>query len=365
MKNIRQTLFCLILLTSILTVSCTSQPSDQSPKIGGLFALTGYAAWVGEASRDGFIMAMEDADIQPPYIIQDFQSDLKTVAAAAQKLIDTDHVSVIIGPEWAEFGEVIFPISLQQKTLFISPWMTFGYDAEKLKYYLSATPNERVQLHPLVQYMKKQGAHKIVLVYSNNAWSFGNIQIIKDELNQAGIQVLEEFKINDEDKDFRTEILRIQQLKPDAIYTAIATDDGQGTFNKQLFELGLSYPMYLPYARGGSHVFLEQYGQYAKGVVFPAPKPYKNMEAFARKYEERFGKKPSAISAATTYDMTTLALQAIQKGASTSEEIRDYLLSIKNYEGYSNTITFEEGHVASEEVVIKQIHGKNPSILSE
>ena len=54
--------------------------------------------------------------------------------------------------------------------------------------------------------------------------------------------------------------------------------------------------------------------------------------------------------------MTTLVLKALQSGAITSEQVRDYLLDLKDYEGYSNTITFRDGHVASEEVVIKQIH---------
>ncbi|MEK6963721.1 MAG: ABC transporter substrate-binding protein [Nanoarchaeota archaeon] len=342
-------LFALILL-----ISCASKtPSDV--KIGGLFALTGYASWVGEASRDGFLLAMEDSGMKIPYSIEDDQSDLKTTATAASKLIDVDGVSVVIGPEWAEFGEIIFPISIDRHTLFISPWMTFEYSSDKIKYYLSATPNERIELHRLTQYMTSQGVKRLVLVYSNNAWSFGNIQIMKDELQKAGIEVLEEFKINDEDKDFRTEILRIKALQPDAIYFAIATDDGQGTFDRQLADLEVHYPMYIPYARGGSEVFLDHYGRYAEGTVFPAPKPYKNMEAFTHKYEKRFGKKPSAISAATAYDMTTLVLKAIQSGATTSEQIRDYLLSLKGYEGYSNLITFQDGHVASEDVVIKQI----------
>ncbi len=355
MENNMTRTWTLILMVLILFSSCAPK-TQTSVKIGGLFALTGYASWVGEASRDGFLMAVEDSGMKIPYSIEDDQSDLKTTATAAQKLIDVDGVSVVIGPEWAEFGEIIFPISLDRQTLFISPWMTFEYSPEKIKYYLSATPNERIELHRLTQYMIQQGVKKLVLVYSNNAWSFGNIQIVNDEFQKAGIQVLDEFKINDEDKDFRTEVLRVKELQPDAIYFAIATDDGQGTFDKQLVDLGVHYPMYVPYARGGSDVFLEHYGTYAEGTVFPAPKPYKNMEAFASKYEARFGKKPGAISAATAYDMTTLVLKALQSGAITSEQVRDYLLDLKDYEGYSNTITFRDGHVASEEVVIKQIH---------
>ena len=77
----------------------------------------------------------------------------------------------------------------------------------------------------------------------------------------------------------------------------------------------------------------------------------------------RFGKESSAISAATAYDMTTLILMAIKNGARTSSEIRDSLLDVKDYEGYSNTINFDEkGQVSvpTEEILIKRIRGNKP-----
>lgn len=319
--------------------------------------MTGYAAFAGEASRDGFLMALEDSGMKIDYSIEDCQSDPKTVVTVANKLIDLDGASIVIGPEWAEFSELVYPISTDKKVLFISPWMTVGFDSNHLNYFLTGTPSERGELRKLIEYIVKQERKKIVLVYSNNAWSFANIAVFKDELEKNGnLAIAAEFKINDEDKDYRTEILKIRDLHPDAIYTAIATDDGQGIFNKQLKELNINVPLYLTYYRAESAVFLENFAQYSEGAVYAVPKPYPQMEAFTQKYEARFGKKPGAISAATAYDMTTLVLKAIQSGAWTSEQIRDYLLSLKDYEGYSNTITFKEGHVASEEVVIKQIH---------
>src|SRR5437764_12650682 len=74
----------------------------QQIKIGGMFSLSGYAAFAGEASRDGFLLAIEDSGKDIPYVVEDFKSDSKAAVTAAQKLINVDKVSVVIGPEWAD-----------------------------------------------------------------------------------------------------------------------------------------------------------------------------------------------------------------------------------------------------------------------
>ena len=339
--------------------------TDQ-PKIGGLFALTGYASFAGEASRDGFLMAIEDSGFDVDYVVEDFQSDTKTLATASSKLINVDQVPVIIGPEWAEFGEVIVPTATERKVLFISPWMVSEGKNWDSNYYFSATPSERGHIRKILDHMKTQGVKSIALLYSNNGWSFGHVDVLKDELKKTDIKIAGEFRVNEGVADFRTEISRINGLKADALYTAISTDNDEGVFDKQLKELGVDLPHYMPYARAESNVFLSQFGQYAKGIIYPASSEYKNMDAFREKYKERFGKEPGALSAATAYDMTTLVLRAIKDGARTSDDIRQYLLSVKDYDGYSNKITFNKNRqVAEEKVILKRITGSAPEIVAE
>ncbi|MBU0636352.1 ABC transporter substrate-binding protein [Candidatus Micrarchaeota archaeon] len=357
----------LIVFIALLVVlnGCVQNTPTSELKIGGLFPLTGYAAFAGEAAKEGFLLAIEDSGLEVEYIIEDFHSDLQTTVTAGHKLIEVDNVPVIIGPVWAEFSEVVAPISAEKKVLFISPWMGGEQPWRESDYFFSATPSERSQIKKAVQYMKKNAVEKIVLVYSNNSWSLGHIEILKNELEKSGgINTLKEFQLNDGSTDFRTEILQIKELNPDVIYTVIATDNGQILFNRQLFELGVLQQMYVPFSRAESEVFLEQAGTLADGIIYAAPKQREKMQEFSERFEARFGKKPSAISAATTYDMTALVLNAVKEGNKTTEEIRAFLLKVENYEGYSNIITFNEaGQVASEDVIIKEISGNNPIIL--
>src|SRR3989344_5234886 len=92
-------LYIMLMIVLVLNGCSPSEQPESQMKIGGLFALTGYASFAGEASRDGFLMAIEDSDTDIKYVIEDFSSDTKTAVTAATKLIDVDKVNVIIGPE--------------------------------------------------------------------------------------------------------------------------------------------------------------------------------------------------------------------------------------------------------------------------
>lgn len=357
----------IVTVILIFLVSCVSveKPTEKPVKIGGLFGLTGFASFAGEASRDGFIMAIEDSGMNVSYVIEDFKSDLKETTTAAKKLIEVDDVKAIIGPEWNEFAEVVWPISTEEKVVFVSPWMT--NEEIKSDYYFTMTPSERSQIRKLVDYMVRQGVRKVVVIDAINAWALGNVQVFKDEIEKSGkIEIVDEFKIEQDAVDFRTEILQIKKLNPDALYTVLPTDNGQGILHKQLQELETKYPVYLPHSRAESPIFVENFAKFAQGATYYAPKKYKNIDQFNEKYRARFGKEPGAISAATAYDATMVVLEAIKKGARTSEEIRTYLLNVKDYDGYSNLIRFNErGQQAFEDVIIKQISGNTSVVLEE
>jgi branched-chain amino acid transport system substrate-binding protein len=366
MKKIVLVIIVVIIIILIANGLSRDQKTGltQQIKIGGMFSLSGYAAFAGEASRDGFLLAIEDSGKDIPYVVEDFKSDSKTAVTAAQKLINVDKVSVVIGPEWADFVDVIAPIATEKKIPFISPWMAGEVEGLKSPYYFSGTPSGRVGLRALVKYLSENNIKKIVTVYSNNAWSLNNIPMFKEEAAKAGITILSEFKFNPETSDFRTEILKIKNLGPDGVYSAIATDDDHGNFSKQIKEFEVTVPIYTDISRAESPVIRDRFLQYVEGQIYAAPVPYKNTGAFVKKYEKRFNKKPGAISAAVAYDMTTIVLNAIKSGAKNSEDVRKYLENTKNYDGYSNLITFDElGQVKNEEIVIKMITKEGSEVL--
>ena len=156
-------LILLGLVSVLIIVGCSNgtKTEEETIKIGGLFGQTGFASFAGEASTAGFLLAIEDSGMDVDYVVEDFQSDLKLAVTAATKLIEVDGVDVIIGPEWNEFCEVVSPISVDKKILFISPWMTGEGECMRSEYYFSGTPSDRSQIRRMLEYMEDQDIKKI------------------------------------------------------------------------------------------------------------------------------------------------------------------------------------------------------------
>ncbi|MES2215995.1 MAG: ABC transporter substrate-binding protein [Patescibacteria group bacterium] len=349
----------VIVVLVVLGFAVTRRETSREVVLGGLFNLTGYGAFAGESSRDGFTMAFEDANLPKTFVkpaVEDAASDLKMAVSGATKLITVDNAITVIGPEWTEFGEVVAPIAVKNKVPFISPWMMAEAPFVQLPYYWSATPSDRSEHTALVKYFAEHGLKKVDLIYSKNFWSQTNIAMLKEEMQKVGgLQIIAEHSLDQSARDFRTIISQIKAEKPDVIYAAIAEDDGHGAFVSQARQLGVTTLIAAHSARVASPVMKEKYKAVMYDQLFGEQVAASRSREFEIKYEKRFEKQVQAPSAAAAYDMTTIVLAAIKSGARTSEDIVTYLKTMSAYEGYSGMIKFDErGQLPLREVVVKK-----------
>ena len=349
-------LFMIIMVLSGCTITgrAVGVP-DERIKIGGLFGQTGFAAFAGEASRNGFVMAIEDFEKatgeEVTFVIENYESDFAKTATTMNKLLDVDDIEVIIGPEW-EFSTVAVPIAEEKGALVISPWFTLE-NAINSPNYFTATPSHRHRIRAMVEEMVSEQVKTVALISTNNPWSDNNANIFTEEAAKKGIQVVTDFKVEMDDKDYRTQITKIKQVSPDAVYAVHATDQASGLFAKQMKEMNVDVQQYVPLARAASNVFKENFADAVKGIKSSAPDAYKNADAFAVKYKARYGSNPTAPSAATAYDMTLLVLNTMNQGKTSPTEISQELINLNGYEGYSNFIKFNAGRqIVSEEASV-------------
>lgn len=357
-----------LIVVVLLVVFMTPEDKDDSKlKIGGLFGLTGFVSQIGEASQNGFIMAIEDSEIEVEYVIEDFQSDLSRTISAANKLVNIDKVDVVVGPEWNSFAQASIPVAESLETLFVSPWVTSEADWSKSDYFLSGTPSDRSFAKAMLEQILKDGHKTIIVMYTNEAWANEFNDHVNDEVskNYSELKVLGNYSIAPQSLDMRTEILKIKQSNPDIVVSFMGDDTTNITAIKQLSELGIESEIYVADSNGSEALLNDDLAIHREGIFYTVPKVLSSAKEFNSKYKERFGNEPTTINAATSYDMTTLIIEAYKDGARSSEEIRDYILNVKNYEGYSGKISFnEDGLMDVQEVEIRQIKGDSFIIIN-
>lgn len=332
--------------------------------IGGLFNVTGYAGFAGESSKNGFLMAVEDfglSDESVRVVIEDAQSDLKSAVSGATKLVEIDKAIAVIGPEWTEFGEVVSPVASKHKVPFISPWIVAEAPFVKPPYFWSAFPSDRVEHTKLIEYLSMNSYKRVVLVYSNNYWSKTNTDVFKEEAKKNGsVEIISEHTLDQTTRDFRTVITKIKSDNPDIVYVAIGEDEGHGAFVAQARQLGLTVPIGTNVARVGSPIMKEKYPNLLYDQVFAQMLSSPKLKEFEDKYEKRFGKKPEAPSAAVSYDMTMIVLDAIKSGAHNSDQVISYLYTMDPYDGYSGVIAFDQnGQLPTRTAVVKKYNKQN------
>lgn len=349
----------ILLIGSAISDRKTTTGNGERPiKIGGLFELSGFAAFTAEDSRDGFLMAIEDSGLDLEYIIEDGHSDITDTITAANKLVNINKVDVVVGPEWNEFGEAISDIAESSQIAFVSPWATSEAEWAKNPYYFSMTPSERVHHQAVVEHMEENGVVTVALVYTNNAWSLENISIFKDVLSKSTIKVVGEYKFNPDQRDFQTDIIKIKESNPDAIFLPIAAGNQTGPFLKRFVELGLKSKLYAPESVGQDNTVRGDFGRYTEGLIFYRSVKYKKSDEFVAKFEKKYGRQPTTRTASTAYDTVMIIAEAVKSGARTSQEIAQHIMNVKNYDGYSNLITFNErGQLETEGVELVQIQG--------
>jgi ABC-type branched-subunit amino acid transport system substrate-binding protein len=78
-------------------------------------------------------------------------------------------------------------------------------------------------------------------------------------------------------------------------------------------------------------------------------------DEFIVKYYETYEKEPGRVSA-LAYDAATLVRNALENGATTAEEVAEYLREVENYDGVSCKINFKSTYNANDAVSIFRIN---------
>jgi branched-chain amino acid transport system substrate-binding protein len=338
----------------IFLLACTQAP-EQKYQIGGVFHLTGSTTFWGEGEKKGAMLAIDEINAQGgingkqlEMIVEDGKTDFKETALAIQKLIDVDGVQIIVGPTW--FGQVASPIANRTKKLIISPSSVVSPPSI---YFLNLWPTERQEVTPVAQHMKKRNLNKIAVVYNHNDWSQSMKDNFVDEAQKQGLNIVKIFATNPDETDFKTILTQIKALDVDAVYAPFAFYPAQGALTKQLREFGLNVTFYSGSGTENPQL-LEAYPA-IEGTLYPYRVKGPQEETFNEKYRKKYNEEPS-LSSAYAYDAVMLVAKALREGKTTPEDVSAYLHTVKDYEGASNTITFDEnGGITQKEHVMKQI----------
>ena len=335
-------LFFLLLILAIGFQECQS-PNHGNVKIGSILSLTGKMSNYGNSSKAA-LRAINDIINKdrkekgfPPFelVIEDDKLEPKSGVDAAQKLIDIDKVSVIIGAQPSSVTLAIAPIAESKKTVVISPASTTTDLTIAGDYIFRTVLSGEYEGNVSADlYKQHYNGKKLAVLYINNDYG---LSLKKVFLSSVGVADVLEVAYSEKDVDFKTYLTKIKDAGTEVVYI-LGYNEMVMVF-KQAKEMGMNVN-WIGAAQMGNKSLVDKLGTTADGVIFPSWEM--NLEAIKtnnaefyslfQKYSNNADLDPFAANAV---DALSILNVIIKDKPMSGEEIKNELKQITphNYTG--------------------------------
>lgn len=306
-------------------------------RVGLLHSRTGPMAMSEASMIDAEILALEEinesggvAGRNVVWVVADGESDPKTFARQARRLIDDEHVSVIFGGMNSACRDAVGDVVGQSDHLFIFPSNYEGLDLSQNVICTGPLPNQ--QVIPAVNWcFETLKARKFYLAGSADVMSYAIHTIVRDQLKALGASSVGESFIEIDGGGASEAIAAIKASGADVVFSSVV-GDGNKVFYHEMAHAGMT-PDRLPVVSVTiteddlRHLPLaEMVGDYAGWGYFQAIDRPENRDFIAR-FKKRYGaERPTGDAIASAYNSVKLWEQAVAEARTDATvEVRKHL----------------------------------------
>jgi branched-chain amino acid transport system substrate-binding protein len=357
----------VLVLAAMIVTACagglpSAAPGGGEVKIAVLAPLSGPVPTFGVSTRDGALMAIEEWNAKGGVngkkivpVVEDSQCTPDPAVNAANKVIDQDKVSFIIGEVCSKASIPISEIANAKKVIQISPTSTNPAvtvdSAGKAKDYIfracfidpfQGTVGAKFAMDTL------KAKTAFIMFDQANDYTKGLAEFFEKAFTDMGGTIVGKETYTATDTDFSAILAKVADTKPEVVYLP----DYYNIVNlaaKQAKEKGITVPFLggdgwdsadLDLAAAAGGYFTNHYSP---------EDPRTEVQTFVKNYGAKYkddqgaAKVPDAL-ATLAYDATNLMLEGIKAaGSEDTTKVKDALAGI-TFNGVSGKITFDQQH---------------------
>lgn len=351
------------------TAAIPAMAQDNTIEVGVISPLTGRNAVQGEdivrgiklavkRINNGYEVPMEDGStvrVGPDklggkikLIIEDTESRPASALSAVRKLVNADHVPVVLGVLSSGICVPTGHFTNQNKVVQISAACTSPELRKIGPYFFDVLGLDSLMGQALGKFAYEDSgqAKTFASFVANNPFGVGmEIQGCK-KLDELGGQCVTKVRYRQGKSDYRADLRRTEAKHPDAVmFTAYGTD--ARLILKQAYELGIKVNKnwYADYPSLWSNEIAKtpEIGEGIKGLR-PGLVTDFYKDEYGDAYKKAYGEGPTTAFGGYAYDSTILTALAIMKAkAHTSDAIKDNLRPVsKTYKGVTGDKAFDK-----------------------
>lgn len=374
MKGLFKKLVGFTALSSLLVLSACGGTGEQAGSdseggngevvkadVGVVSFITGSGAAYGEAITGGLKLAQEEinakGEVDINLIFEDSAGKQDQALTAAQKLINSDNVTAIIGPTLSTEMNVVGP----EADLSGVPIIGTSTTAEGIPQigdyvFRNSIPEALAIPASMEKAVEKYDAKKVALMYGNDdVFTKSGFDTMKKTAEEMGLEILTIETFQKGQSDYNAQLTKIKNYNPDLILASALYNEG-AVIMDQARKMGID----VPFVGGNgfnSPEVIKIAGDSSNGLIVATPwygeKDDPKVQEFVKKFEDEHGKTPDQF-AAQAYDALYILANALKNaGEADRDKVRAALAETKDFEGILGNFSFdEEGDVLMEPTVL-------------
>jgi branched-chain amino acid transport system substrate-binding protein len=351
----------IVLLTVIFLVTATVSAIAEKPKpykVGGIFAITGSASWLGEPERNTAEMIAEEINKngginghELKLYIEDTQGDNTRAVNAVKKLIKMHKVCAIIGPSRSGTSLAVIPVMQESQVPLISCAAAeqIVVPVEERKWIFKSPQKDSDAVRRIYEDMNKKGISRIGIITGTTGFGNGGRAQLGFLAPDYNIKILTDETYSPSDTDMTAQLLNIKKTDPQAIVNWSIVP-AQSIVAKNMKQLKMDLPLYQSHGFGNVK-YAEAAGEAGNGIIFPAGRllavdsldknhpQYKVLNDYKTKYEEKFKDNVSTFGG-HAYDALWLVANALKAVGDDPAKVRDYIENTKGFVGTGGVFNY-------------------------
>ena len=368
------------LLTSIASFIMLAGSAMAAPpiKIGGLFAVTGPASFLGEPERNTAQMVVDEINAaggirgrKLQLVAYDTQGDATKAVQAANRLIKEDQVVAIIGPSTTGDTMAVIPIAEKSQIPLISCAAGSKITDPVKKWVFKTAQNDGLAVARIYENLNKRKIARVAILTVSDGFGSSGREQLKAQAAKFGIQIVSDETYSPKDTDMTAQLTKIKGSQAQAVI-CWGTNPGPAVIARNAKQLGLKLPLYMSHGVS-SKKFIELAGDAAEGIILPSgrvivsdvlpnsDRQKKSLLAFVKDYQQHFRAEGDHFGG-HAWDAVMLLKGAIERGGDTPAAIRDQLERTKNFAGIGGIFTYgtsDHAGLSKDAFVLVEVRNKD------
>lgn len=209
------------------------KPQEQKKNqliIGAVLPMTGDAGTFGQNTARGAELAIAEAmgkkllgETQIKLLVEDSRGNPADAASAANKLIDVDGASLMIGDVTSAGTHALIPIVTKEQVPIISPAASDPALSGISPFFARVWPSDIYEARVIGEYAVAKGFSKIAIIYAHTDYGVGMVKAFRAAIPKGAITL--DIPVDRGLTDFRPTLKRIQLRGADALFAVEYPED--------------------------------------------------------------------------------------------------------------------------------------------